>query len=69
VGLQLDFKNLMLQLMNCFMISIISLQSEIFESPGYLKFVTQTDGSMDLLVKLADRKAKSIAYVFNNLKI
>jgi len=55
--------------MNCFMIAIISLQSEIFSSEGYLKFVTQTDGSMDLLVKLADIKAKSISYVFNNLKI
>ena len=27
------------------------------------------DGSMDLLVKLAERKARSIAYKFNNLKI
>jgi hypothetical protein len=34
-----------------------------------MKFVTQTDGSMDLLMKLAEQKAKSIAYIFNNKKI
>ena len=62
-------KNFMLQMMNCFMICFISLQTEIFNSPGYVKFVTQTDGSMDFLVKIADLKAKSISYVFNNLKI
>ena len=51
------------------MICAITLQTEIFHSPGYLKFVTQTGGSMDLLLKLAPLKAKSLAYQFNNLKI
>jgi len=51
------------------MISIISLQSEIFKSPGYLKYVTQLDGSMDLLVNLAEAKRRSFTYVFNNDKI
>jgi hypothetical protein len=41
-------------------------QAEIFRSYGYKKFVTQTDGSMDLLVKLASDKAKGITYAFNN---
>lgn len=51
------------------MICAISLQSEIFRSWGYHKYVTQSDGSMDLIVQLADLKAKSIAFTFNNLKI
>ena len=51
------------------MICAISLQSEIFSSWGYDKYVTQTDGSMDLIVQLAELKAKSIAFTFNNLKI
>jgi hypothetical protein len=68
-GLEFIPKNFYLQMMNCFMICFISLQTEIFNSPGYVKFVTQTDGSMDFLVKIADMKAKSISYVYNNLKI
>lgn len=55
--------------MNCFILAIILLQSEIFNSAGYLKYVTQQNGSMDLLIQLADSKAKSITYVFNNYKI
>jgi hypothetical protein len=51
------------------MICALSFQSEVFHSSGYTKFVTQTDGSMDLLIKLAELKAKSIAYIFNNKKI
>lgn len=51
------------------MICLISIQCEIFNSPGYQKYVTQTNGSMDLLVQLADLKAKSIAYCYNNNKI
>ena len=51
------------------MISIISLQSEIFKSSGYIKYVNQVNGSMDLLVRLAALKQKSFTYVFNNLKI
>jgi hypothetical protein len=45
------------------------LQGEIFDSAGYLKFVTQDDGSMDLLITLGALKAKSITYIFNNNKI
>jgi len=55
--------------MNCVIICIIALQAEIFKSSGYQKYVTQTDGSMDLLVQLASKKAKSITFVFNNQKI
>jgi len=51
------------------MISFLSLQTEIFNSWGYQKFVTQKDGSMDLLCNIAEKKGKSIAYVFNNEKI
>jgi hypothetical protein len=51
------------------MITFISLQTEIFTSAGYKKFVTQKNGSMDLLVQLSNLKAKSISYVFNNYKI
>jgi hypothetical protein len=29
----------------------------------------QQDGSMDLLIQLAELKAKSIAYCYNNMKI
>lgn len=68
-GLELQYMNLGLQILNCVIIAIITLQSEIFRSPGYVKYVKQTDGSMDLLVQLADLKAKSITYVFNNQKI
>lgn len=45
------------------------LQSEIFDSAGYKKFVTQSDGSMDLLMQLSGIKAKSITYIYNNEKI
>jgi hypothetical protein len=45
------------------------LQGEIFESAGYKKFMTQQNGSMDLLVQLSEIKKKSSAYVFNNFKI
>lgn len=58
-----------MQLLNCVTICSLCFQTEVFYSYGYLKYVTQTDGSMDLLVKLAPLKAKSIAYKFNNLKI
>jgi len=53
----------------CLMISLISLQTEIYNSTGYIKFVTQNDGSMDLLVKLSELKQKSLTYMFNNDKI
>jgi len=62
-------KNLHLQFLNCIMISLISFQTQIFDSAGYKKFIEQKDGSMDLLVKLSELKAKSIAYVYNNKKI
>jgi hypothetical protein len=55
--------------MNAFIVAIILLQSEIFSSPGYLKYVTQVNGSMDLLIQLSELKAKSVTYVFNNYKI
>jgi hypothetical protein len=57
VGLKLSSLNFCLQLLNCVMIGAISLQTEIFYSAGYIKYVTQSDGSMDLLVKLAHLKA------------
>lgn len=31
--------------------------------------MTQTDGSMDLLMQLSELKGKSITYIFNNHKI
>jgi hypothetical protein len=68
-GYNIDWYNFQVQVLNCIMISIISLQSEIFRSAGYIKYVTQVDGSMDLLVKLADLKRKSFTYIFNNEKI
>jgi hypothetical protein len=49
-------------------ICVLSLQSEIFESFGYDKFVTKGDG-MATFIKLADTKAKSIAYTINNAKL
>jgi hypothetical protein len=61
--------NLALQILNCIIIAIIALQAELFNSAGYLKYVTQEDGSMDLLVQLSELKSKSIAFVFNNKKI
>ena len=67
--LSIDWTNFGLQCLNCIMICALSFQSEVFHSTGYMKFVTQTDGSMDLLMKLAEQKAKSIAYIFNNKKI
>jgi len=68
-GYELQTQNFYLQCINCIMICMLSLQTEIFESPGYKKFVTQRDGSMDLLMQLSDLKAQSIAYCFNNEKI
>ena len=50
-------------------ITLISLQVEIFKSEGYNKYVTQTDGSMDLIMNLAEYKQKSLTYVYNNIKI
>ena len=55
--------------MNCLIIAFIILQSEIFSSHGYNKYVTQNDGSMDLLIQLSKLKAKSITFVYNNYKI
>lgn len=47
----------------CLMIVLITLQREIYNSTGYTKFVTQFDGSMDLLVSLSELKKKSMAYI------
>ena len=69
VHMQIDWQNFVLQLLNCFIIAVILLQSEVFNSTGYLKFVTQSGGSMDLLMNLADTKAKAITYCQNNFKI
>jgi hypothetical protein len=69
LGYEINWKNFNLQCLNCFMICFISLQTEIFKSPGYQKFITQKSGSMDLIMSLADKKAKSLAYCFNNDKI
>lgn len=68
-GERLIPRNFRLEVLNCLMISLISLQSEIFDSAGYQKFCTQKDGSMDLLVNLSYLKARSMAYTFNNYKI
>ena len=68
-GLRIDWSNFAMQLLNSFIIAMIMLQSEIFDSAGYKKFTTQDDGSMDLLIQLKDLKSKSITYVFNNMKI
>ena len=51
------------------MINFLSLQTEIFESFGYKKFVAQKNGTMDKLLYLSDLKAQSMAYCFNNQKI
>lgn len=68
-GLTLVNTNFIFQMLNCAMICIISLQVQIFDSYGYRKFIQQKDGSMDLLAKLSEVKAKSLAYVYNNFKI
>lgn len=68
-GLQFDSKNFYMQIAICFMICLISLQTEIFASEGYKKYVTQTDGSLDLIIQLASIKQKSLTYVYNNFKI
>ena len=52
----------------CILICILSLQTEIFESYGYQKFVTKKDG-MDKLIKFSKIKAYSIAYTINNRKL
>jgi hypothetical protein len=54
------------QTLNVIILSVIMLQSEIFDSAGYIKFITQSDGSMDLLMQLSGIKAKSITYIYNN---
>lgn len=66
---ELDWRAFYFQFMNCFIIATIILQCEIFSSPGYQKYVTQHNGSMDLLMELSELKAKSITYVINNYKI
>jgi hypothetical protein len=58
-----------MQVVIALMICLISLQSEIFSSEGYKKYVTQTDGSMDLIITLSKLKQLSMTYVYNNLKI
>lgn len=67
-GQYLNYQNFYLQCVNCVMICILSLQSEIFSSFGYHKFVTKKDG-MEHFVKLASIKAKSVAYTYNNYKL
>ena len=46
----LDSRAFNFQVMNAFIVAVILLQSEIFSSAGYLKYVTQTNGSMDLIM-------------------
>ena len=67
--ISINYFNLGIQLMNCAIICTIILQNDIFESAGYIKFVTQHNGSMDLLIELANLKQKSTAYIFNNMKV
>jgi len=52
----LDQFNLAMQFLNCVIITTIMLQSEIFDSAGYLKFVTRSGGTMDVLIQLAEVK-------------
>lgn len=40
VGMQVNVTNLLLQLLNCFIVNLISTQAEIFNSESYYKFVT-----------------------------
>ena len=68
-GLKLNWHNFNLQILNCFIINIISLQKEIFWSHGYEKFITQKDGSMDLLVQLSAMKGHAITMIQNNARI
>lgn len=68
-GYVFDGQNFAMQVLNCYMICLISFQSQIFNSYGYKKFITQKDGSMDLLVQLSMLKARSMAYIYNNNKI
>jgi hypothetical protein len=49
-GLYFDSSVYGIQCLICIIIAIILMQSDIFSSYGYKKFVTQEDGSMDLLV-------------------
>ena len=58
-----------MKVMNCIIISSIILQNDIFKSTGYIKFVSQINGSMDLLLELSHLKQMSTAYIFNNKKI
>lgn len=67
--IRFEWHDFTIEILNCFMICMISLQSQIFDSAGYQKFCTQKDGSMDLLVNLSYLKAKSMAYTYNNYKI
>lgn len=39
-GYDLIEKNLLMQCLNCMIICMISLQVQIFSSPGYIKFIT-----------------------------
>jgi len=55
-GMVFDDQAFNMQMAICALICLISLQSEIFSSAGYIKYVSQTDGSMDLLVKLNELK-------------
>jgi hypothetical protein len=57
------------QLLICAVASGIIFQRGIFTSYGYQKFVSQSGGSMDLLMQLSSLKSKSITYIFNNSKI
>lgn len=66
---QLDWRAFYFEVMICFIVSQIMLQSEIFNSSGYLKYVTQQNGSLDLLIQMSKLKAKSVTYVSNNQKI
>lgn len=43
-------------ILTCFMIVMITFQVEIYRSNGYIKFVTQSDGSLDLLMNLSQLK-------------
>jgi hypothetical protein len=63
------FDRIAVQCLICFTIFLVVLQSDIFNSSGYSKFVTEIGGSLDGIMKLSDDRAKIITWIFNNHKI
>jgi hypothetical protein len=68
-GLEAKTHNMFIESFICIIIAMLCLQRGIFESYGFKKFVTQKDGSMDLMLHQAITKGKMMAQMFNNYKI